>query len=81
MQQHVVMPAQQHAVVNIRAAAVALPLVNMMSFTPGWRPIASRKDASAVPCCKCDALARGEQALCATYIKRTTLVEQDRYEP
>jgi len=41
MQQHVVMSAQQHPVVDIRTAAVALPLVNMMSFGVArvWRTV------------------------------------------
>jgi len=81
MQQHVMMSAQQHPVVDIRTAAVALPLVNMMSFTPRWRPITTRKHASAVPRGERDALAGREQALCTPDIEWTIFVEQDRDEP
>jgi hypothetical protein len=55
--------AKKDAIRNVRLAAVALPLVDVMGFTRGWWSIAAREATSAVPDRHPDALALGEESL------------------
>lgn len=75
------MSAEQHPVRDVGAAAVAVPVVDVVRLAPGRRAFASGKPASAVARGERDALSRREEALVATDIERlTVLVEEDRHQ-
>src|SRR5690606_31097409 len=71
-------PAQEYAVVDVGAASVFVPVVDVVGFAPGWGSCA--EDASAVAGCHDGALLLGEEALLAAEVEGASVgVEQDRY--
>lgn len=70
--------AEQYTVRDIGFAMVAMPVIYMMSFSPGWRPIAVWMNASA-PFQGEDVFLRGrKQSLVATSIERYTRTVETR---
>src|SRR5690606_26969204 len=71
-------PAQEHAVVDVGAASVFVPMVDVVCFAPGgW---SRAHDASAVAGGHRDALLLGEEALLAAEVEGAPVgVEQDRH--
>ena len=69
VEQHVVVAAEEHPVDDICLSAVAEPLVDVVRFGPGRRPIASGPQASAVSGNEGDFLAAGEQSLLAADVQ------------
>lgn len=69
VQQKVVITTEQHAIADIGASTVPRPLVDMVRFSPGRRPIAAWPDAPAVPHSERDFLVAREKALVAAEIE------------
>ncbi len=57
---------QEDSVGQVGSAAIAMPLVDVMSLRPRGRTITPRKATSTVPNSKHDPLGGIEQPLCAT---------------
>ena len=67
--QHVVMPAEKHAAIEIRRPIIAFPMIDVVGFAPTGRPIASRHSAAAVSCGEHDALSGRKESLLSTEIE------------
>ncbi len=83
VEQHVVMSAQQDTVVDVSAAVIVIPFVDVVGFAPGRRSVAGGEDAPAVSHAQCGALASGEASFGSPVVEGSstvedTLVEQDR---
>jgi hypothetical protein len=69
VREKVMMSAQQDSVGDIGASAVALPVVDVVCFAPGWWPFATGPAASAIACGKGDALGPAEESAFAAQVE------------
>jgi hypothetical protein len=78
VEEQVMVPTEQDPVRNVGTAMISVPVVDMMSFAPGWWSFAVSETAATISCGKGDALRFGEHALVAADVERLEcVVESD----